>query len=67
MNDPEDSEGLTLYTCGYCGETNEILIDESIGKSHEVIEDCYVCCNPNVVHIIKEDGRWSCWATSENE
>ncbi|HXN06235.1 MAG TPA: CPXCG motif-containing cysteine-rich protein [Nitrospiria bacterium] len=51
---------------GYCGQTNEILIDESIGKSHEVIEDCYVCCKPNVVHNIREYGRWNCWATPEN-
>jgi hypothetical protein len=67
MDDQENSAGLTLYSCGYCGEMNEIVIDESIRKNHEVIEDCYVCCKPNVVHIIKEGGGWNCWATPENE
>ncbi len=63
----EESEGFSQYACGYCGETNDILIEESIGKSYEVIEDCFVCCRSNIIHIVKEDGRWDCWAAPENE
>ena len=31
--------------CPYCGETLEILIDDSI-ESQRYIEDCQVCCQP---------------------
>jgi len=31
--------------CPYCGESLEILIDNSYGD-HEYIEDCQVCCSP---------------------
>jgi len=67
MTSNGDSDGLVLFACGYCGESNETLIDDSIGKKYEVIEDCSVCCKPNVVHLVKEDGEWTCWATPENE
>ncbi|MHB8481254.1 MAG: CPXCG motif-containing cysteine-rich protein [Nitrospiria bacterium] len=66
-NRKEKPEDFIHYACGYCGETNEVLIEESIGKNYEVIEDCLVCCRPNIVHIFKEEGRWECRATSENE
>ncbi|MBI3353072.1 MAG: CPXCG motif-containing cysteine-rich protein [Nitrospirae bacterium] len=40
VNKEDEPEGLALYSCGYCGETNEILIETSIGKNYEVVEDC---------------------------
>lgn len=66
-DDEEELDGVSLYPCGYCGETNEIMIEDSIGHSYEVVEDCYVCCKPNVVHLLRENGVWSCWAVPENE
>ena len=67
VNKEDEPEGLALYSCGYCGETNEILIETSIGKNYKVVEDCFICCRPNIVHIVKEEGRWNCWAIPENE
>jgi hypothetical protein len=66
-DDQEESGGDLSYSCAYCGETNEILVEESIERKYEVVEDCSVCCKPNVVHLERENGRWTCWATPENE
>ncbi|MDF1689421.1 MAG: CPXCG motif-containing cysteine-rich protein [Cycloclasticus sp.] len=33
------------FSCPYCGEKIDTLIDTSQG-SHQTIEDCYVCCQP---------------------
>ena len=63
----EESERLGHYACGYCGESNEILIEESIDGKYEVVEDCFVCCRPNIVHLVRQEGRWDCRATPENE
>ena len=35
------------YTCIYCFEQNEVLIDASGGTRQEYVEDCQVCCRPN--------------------
>ena len=32
-------------SCPYCGETIEILIDDSVGEA-DYYEDCSVCCQP---------------------
>ena len=38
-------------------------IDLSAGTSQEYIEDCPVCCRPNVIHVeIDEDGDVRVWA-----
>ena len=31
--------------CPYCGESIDVLIDDSIPRQ-EYIEDCQVCCSP---------------------
>lgn len=36
--------------CPYCGETIEILIDESAG-AEQYIEDCQVCCRPIEIEV----------------
>ncbi|MEW5008109.1 MAG: CPXCG motif-containing cysteine-rich protein [Cycloclasticus sp.] len=38
------------YSCPYCGEHIETLIDTSQGSLH-TIEDCSVCCRPIELHI----------------
>ena len=48
MNDAETG----VYRCAYCGEQNEALIDPSGGLSQEYVEDCTVCCRPNVLRIM---------------
>lgn len=46
------------YICGSCGEEIVIPIDPSAGGRQEYVEDCPVCCHPNVIHIeIDSDGE----------
>ena len=39
------------YTCAYCGETNMTFIDLSAGSQQSYVEDCQVCCQPNVLCV----------------
>lgn len=39
------------YTCPTCGETIVIPLDRTGGSDQEYVEDCPVCCNPNVIHV----------------
>jgi len=44
------------YTCDSCGEEVVVPIDVSAGSSQQYVEDCPVCCRPNVVHVEVDDG-----------
>jgi hypothetical protein len=39
------------YVCPSCGESIVIPIDPSGGAEQQYVEDCPVCCNPNVIHV----------------
>lgn len=39
------------YICENCGEEIVVPIDPSAGTIQEYVEDCPVCCNPNVIHV----------------
>lgn len=39
------------WSCAFCGEANETLLDLSGGYEQEYVEDCAVCCRPNVLYI----------------
>ena len=41
----------TGYQCAGCGEWNETPVDASAGHSQSYVEDCQVCCRPNVLRI----------------
>ena len=43
--------GEGSYICPSCGEQIVIPLDPSGGRDQEYIEDCPVCCNPNVIHL----------------
>lgn len=54
------------YVCDSCGEEIVVPIGLSAGSSQEYVEDCSVCCRPNVVHVeIDEDGGVRAWAEGE--
>lgn len=54
------------YICASCGEEIVFPIDLSEGSEQEYVEDCPVCCNPNVIHVeVDEDGEARVWATEE--
>jgi hypothetical protein len=56
------------YTCDACGEEIVIPIDHSGGSTQEYVEDCPVCCHPNVIHVeIDEDGDVQVWAEPEQD
>lgn len=45
------------YVCQFCGRTVEITVDPSAGRTQEFVEDCEMCCRPNVLMItIDPDG-----------
>ncbi len=52
--------------CPYCGETIEILVDDSAGDQR-YIEDCQVCCRPIVITLSSDEGEWRVHAAGENE
>ena len=39
------------YSCAGCGEWNETTVDESAGGRQLYVEDCQVCCKPNLLRI----------------
>ncbi|MCH7686745.1 MAG: CPXCG motif-containing cysteine-rich protein [Planctomycetes bacterium] len=54
------------YTCDGCGEEIVIPIDPSAGVNQEYVEDCPVCCHPNVIRVrIEKDGRVEVSAKAE--
>ena len=38
------------YVCDSCGEEIVLPIDLAAGTDQEYVEDCSVCCRPNVIH-----------------
>lgn len=54
------------YTCDSCGEEIVIPIDFTQGAEQQYVEDCPVCCCPNVIHVeIFDDGEVRGWADRE--
>ncbi len=42
---------LSGFQCAGCGEWNETQVDSSAGMHQSYVEDCQVCCKPNVLHV----------------
>ena len=54
------------YVCDECGEEIVIPVDLTQGEHQEYVEDCPVCCCPNVIQIeIDDDGEVRAWAERE--
>lgn len=41
----------TDYLCAFCGEPNTTFVDLSAGSQQSYVEDCQVCCHPNVLYV----------------
>lgn len=53
--------------CPYCGESIQVLVDESIPEQ-SYIEDCQVCCRPiNLSVAVDSDGGVEIRATNDDE
>ena len=63
---PDASAGEASYICDACGEEIVIPLDPSQGTEQEYVEDCPVCCRPNVIHVeFDERGESRVWAERE--
>jgi hypothetical protein len=44
-----------VIDCPYCGESIELIVDDSV-EHQQYVEDCAVCCRPiNVDVVVDED------------
>jgi len=39
------------FQCAGCGEWNETVVDVAAGTRQTYVEDCQVCCKPNILHV----------------
>ncbi|HEY2249710.1 MAG TPA: CPXCG motif-containing cysteine-rich protein, partial [Planctomycetaceae bacterium] len=53
------------YVCDSCGEEVVVPIDVSGGTIQEYVEDCPVCCCPNIVHVEIDPDGVRAWAELE--
>jgi hypothetical protein len=61
---PQD-EGA--YVCPTCGEEIVVPLDPTAGSEQEYVEDCPICCNPNLIHLefFGDDEPPRVWAEAE--
>lgn len=53
-------EDEATYVCDACGEEIVIPVDLSAGSHQSYVEDCPVCCRPNVIYLdVDEAGNVS--------
>jgi hypothetical protein len=54
------------YLCDWCGEEIVVPLDVSAGSRQEYVEDCPVCCRPNLVTVdVDDEGEMHLWAARE--
>lgn len=39
------------FQCAGCGEWNTTAVDESAGSRQRYVEDCQICCKPNLLLV----------------
>jgi len=67
MGRVERSMYAARYQCAGCFEWVETTVDESGGWKQEYVEDCQVCCQPNVLTMRWEPGAGEFGISSELE
>ena len=54
------------YICDSCGEEIVVPLDLSEGSTQQYVEDCPVCCRPNLIHVeVDERGDVRIWSERE--
>ncbi len=48
-------ETTATFYCAFCGEPNLTFVDLSAGMTQSYVEDCQVCCRPNVLYITVDE------------
>ena len=60
-----ETEGA--YICDGCGEEIVIPIEPTEGRSQQYVEDCPVCCRPNVIYVEWDEDEARVWAEPEQD
>ena len=55
------------FQCAACGQWNVTSVDESAGRRQSYVEDCQVCCKPNVLHIAYDNSEQEFVISAEAE
>jgi hypothetical protein len=55
------------YVCDGCGEEIVIPIDLSAGAAQSYVEDCPVCCQPNVIRVEIDESTGDARVYAEQE
>jgi hypothetical protein len=55
------------FQCAGCGQWNETEVDPSAGSSQAYVEDCQVCCRPNLLRIRCSEKSEDCSIAAELE
>jgi hypothetical protein len=55
------------YACPACSETVDTYPDPGGGERQTYVEDCPVCCRPNVLRAIWDDAEASYVVVAERE
>lgn len=41
----------SVFTCAFCLEPNSVFVEPDAGESQRYVEDCQICCQPNLLFI----------------
>jgi hypothetical protein len=55
------------FQCAACGEWNTTSVDESAGRRQSYVEDCQVCCKPNVLRVEYDNSSQEFFIAAERE
>jgi hypothetical protein len=55
------------FQCAGCGEWNDTSVDESAGRNQRYVEDCQVCCKPNVLEASYDPDTETFFITAQLE
>ena len=55
------------FHCAFCGERVDTSVDPSAGSAQSYVEDCQVCCRPNVLRISVDATDGVAYISSELE
>lgn len=58
---------MVSFQCAFCGVMNEIEVDPAEGKRVDLHEDCWVCCRPNLVHVLLDEETQQLSAEAEED
>jgi Cysteine-rich CPXCG len=57
----------TGFQCAGCGEWNDSSVDESAGRNQRYVEDCQVCCKPNLLDVSYDPDAQTFFITAQLE